>query len=147
MTDLDRIEFSMGRVEHLAGCSIVTEFRAINIIPYEAIQSYLEIPGRQRLPIPRHRRSVTAAYLRVWVTIAACLSLVAMLESPFLVIIPYAMALMAGYCWFFVGKLSASEIRKRLAYALWLQSPIDPAVLEPQWSAPSIDALRIFLNE
>jgi hypothetical protein len=121
---------------------------ASDIVQFDPETATLTLLARSiGLPIPRHRRSVTAAYLRVWVTIAACLSLVAMLESPFLVIIPYTMALMAGYCWFFVGKLSASEIRKRLAYGLWLESPIDPAVLGPDWSAPSLGALRIFLNE
>ncbi len=136
----------MGRIDRVANCSVMTHFRMLNGIPLYALETCLDISG-QLVPIPRNGRSIAAGFLRPWMTITAVLSLILVLVHPFFVIVPFALAVVAGYFWILFGQLSASEKRIRLAYATWLGAPFDPALLAAEWPAPCLEPLCAFVDE
>lgn len=136
----------MGRIEHVASCSVLTRFSMINGLPLRALGSYLDLAGRT-VEIPLHRRSVAAGFLRPWATIAAAISLLAGAWSPWLLLSTVPLAALAAYMWWSFGALSPAEKRMRLAYATWLGAPFDPAHLAPDADTDRAAALRAFVDE
>jgi hypothetical protein len=140
---------SMGRIEHVAGCSIATRFLMINGMPLAPRGSYIDLGplNGTAIPIPSSTRSIAAGMLRPWLTVAAGLLFAAAAWKPLMLAAALPLAVLAAYLWLAFGRLSPAQKRMRLAYATWLGAPFDPAHLPPEMEIPHAGALRTFVDE
>ncbi len=130
-----------GRVEVIAGTHIATVFTYAQFMPIAPERSYFvfrDDDGCERfIPIPRHRRSILAAYLRTWGILASIglVPVVAAFTAGSAWVVPATLAALAfvvGLAYLALtrfGVLSPEERAERVVHGWWTGLPIDPAHL------------------
>ncbi|WP_437641441.1 hypothetical protein [Sorangium sp. So ce854] len=141
-----------GRIDQVGGSAITTRFFVINGVPIFPTGSVLladDGRGAHRVPIPVVWRSVVAAYGRVWLPLlAALLGLVGSIErSPLTLAGAFALLVASLYAWRVHGRLSPSEVRRRLAYAVWAGAAVDIALIPEPADHPFVPRLQAYLDD
>ncbi|MGK3993736.1 hypothetical protein [Sorangium sp. So ce1024] len=141
-----------GRIDQVGGSAIVTRFFVINGIPIFPIGSVLladDGRGAHRVRIPLVWRSVVAAYGRVLLPLlAALLGLIGSIaRSPLMLAGAFALLAAGLYAWRVLGRLSPSEVRRRLAYAVWAGAAVDIALIPEPADHPFVPHLQAYLDD
>jgi hypothetical protein len=135
-----------GRVDKFAGSHIATRFFHIYYLPLIPLSSWLVLEEHGEgnftgIEVRMQLRSVMAAWLRVFATMAflgSLVSIFAVLDSASVAtalgaLVPTALlGALVGYSWLRLGKLSASDRAARIAYAEHTGRYVDVALLAEQ---------------
>jgi hypothetical protein len=135
-----------GRVDKFAGSHLATRFFHIYYLPLIPLSSWLVLEEHGEghftgIEVKMQLRSVLAAWLRVFAPIGFLASVFMLFDSfgptsggpPFIPVAQTLLAcVLAGYAWFKLGKLSATERAARVAYAEHTGRYVDVALLAEQ---------------